>query len=172
MSYVISQRGGSKRICSLSGSLRNIAQSNCVRVFARWPPCKHFYPGFAHSRSPMRRGFYAARFMMERNARSISQTSVRANWRRERGVCYQAQAIRSCHSDQPLVYQGVRPSSGRYRRGTGRQSQLVQDTQAGHRQRLGKSVVYENLICTLLQAQGLNSSMSRLTTVNSKRYCT
>lgn len=59
---VTPQRGGSKRIRSLPGSLRDIARSDCTRVFARWPLCRHFYVGSVHSRSHIQSDLYVVRF--------------------------------------------------------------------------------------------------------------
>lgn len=164
---VTPQRGGSKRIRSLPGSLRDIAQSDCTRVFARWPLCTHFYAGFVHSRSPVKSDFYIVRFddgtECPVNILDLRQSDLEEG--DEVFVIGYKQSGRVTATDRwdAEGYVRVRVDTG---------GEL--DVKAGSikihesviNKRWGERLVHENSICTLLQAQGLNSSTGKSTAVN------
>lgn len=164
---VTPQRGGSKRIRSLPGSLRDIAQSDCTRVFARWPLCKHFYTGFVHSRSPFQSDWYVVRFddgtECPVHISNLRQSDLEEG--DEVFVIGYKQPGRVIATDRWDAEGYVR-----VRVDTGGELDIKAGSIKIHRsvveQDWGERLVHEDSICTLLQAQGLNASATKSAAVN------
>ncbi|KAF9648083.1 hypothetical protein BDM02DRAFT_3116022 [Thelephora ganbajun] len=164
---VTPQRGGSKRIRSLPGSLRDIAQNDCTRVFARWPLCKHFYTGFVHSRSPVQSDLYVVRF--DDGTECPVHISDLRQCELEKGdevfVIGYKQSGRVTAIDRWDTEGYVRVQVD-----TGGELDVKASSIKIHESVIdedwGERLVHENSICTLLQAQGLNTSASKSTAVN------
>jgi len=164
---VTPQHGVSKRIRSLPGSLRDIAQNDCTRVFARWPLCKHFYAGFVHSRSPVQSDFYVVRF--EDGTECPVHVSDLRQSELEEGdevfVIGYKQSGRVTAIDRWDTEGYVRVQVD-----TGGELDIKANAVKIHESVIdkdwGERLVHENSICTLLQAQGLNASTSKSATVN------
>ena len=161
------QRGGSKRIRSLPGSLRDFAQNDCTRVFAQWPLCKHFYPGFIHSRSPVQSDFYVVRFddgtECPVNIADLRQSELEVG--DSVFVVGYKQSGRVTATDR-WDTEGY----ARVQVDTGGELDVKASSIKIHKSVVdaswGERLVHENSICTLLQAQGLNASTSKPTAVN------
>ena len=161
------QRGGSKRIRSLPGSLRDIAQNDCTRVFARWPLCTHFYAGFVHSRSPVQSDLYVVRF--DDGTECPVHVSHLRQIELEEGdevfVIGYKQSGRVIAIDRWDTEGYVR-----VRVDTGGELDVKANAIKIHQSVIdkdwGERLVHENSICTLLQAQGLNASTSKSAAVN------
>jgi len=161
------QRAGSKRIRSLPGSLRDIAQNDCTRVFAQWPLCKHFYAGFVHSRSPVQSDLYVVRFE-DGTECPVHISNIRQSELEVGDEVFvigyklpgRVTAIDRWDSEG---YVRVRVETGGELDVKGNAIKIHESViEKAWRER----PVHENSICTLLQAQGLNSSTSKSTAVN------
>jgi len=161
------QRGGSKRIRSLPGSLRDISQSDCTRVFARWPLCKHFYSGFVHSRSPLQSDLYIVGFD-DGTECPVHVSDLRRNELEEGDEVFvigykQSGRVTAIDRWDTEGYVRIKVDTGGeldVKANSIKVHESVIDRDWGERS------VHENSICTLLQAQGLNSSTSKSTAVN------
>lgn len=161
------QRAGSKRIRSLPGSLRDIAQNDCTRVFAQWPLCKHFYAGFVHSRSPVQSDLYVVRFD-DGTECPVHISNIRQS---ELEVGDEVFVIGYKQPGQVTAidrWEGERYV--RVRVETGGELDIKSNAIKIHESVIDRDwverPVHENSICTLLQAQGLNASTSKSTAVN------
>ena len=161
------QGRGSKRVRSLPGSLRDIAQSDCTRVFARWPLCEHFYAGFVHSRSPFQSDFYVVRFD------DGTECPVHISYLRQSELEEGDEVFIIGYKQSGRVTATDRwDSEGYVRVRVDTEGEL--DVKANlikiHKpvidKHWGERIVHENSICTLLQAQGLNTSATKSTAVN------
>ena len=164
---VTPQRGGSKRIRSLPGSLRDIAQRDCTRVFARWPLCEHFYAGFVHSRSPIQSDLYIVRFD-DGTECPVHISDLRQSELEEGDEVFiigYMQSGRVTATDRWDTEGYVRVQVN-----TGGELDVKASSIKIHESAIDtdweERIVHENSICTLLQAQGLNSSTSKTTAVN------
>ena len=164
---VTPQRGGSKRIRSLPGSLRDIAQSDCTRVFAQWPLCKHFYAGFIHSRSPVQSDFYVVRFD-DGTECPVHISNLRQSELEEGDEVFvigyrQSGRVTATDRWDTEGYVRVRVDTGGeldVKAGSIKVHESIIDGCWGER------LVHENSICTMLQAQGLTSSTTKSAAVN------
>ena len=161
------QRGGSKRIRSLPGSLRDLAQSDCTRVFARWPLCNHFYTGFVHSRSPLQSDWYVVGFD------DGTECPVRVDDLRRSELEEGDEVFVIGYKQSGYVTAVDRWDTEGYVRvkvDTGGELDVKANSIKVHESVIdrdwGERIVHENSICTLLQAQGLNSSTSKSAAVN------
>lgn len=161
------QRGGSKRIRSLPGSLRDIAQSDCTRVFARWPLCEHFYAGFVHSRSSIQSDLYVVRFD------DGTECPVHISYLRQSELEEGDEVFVTGYKQSGRVIATDRWEAEGYVRvrvDTGGELDVKAGSIKIHKSVVekcwGERLVHENSICTLLQAQGLNTSASKSTAVN------
>jgi hypothetical protein len=161
------QRGGAKRIRSLPGSLRDISQSDCTRVFARWPLCKHFYAGFVHSRSPIQSDLYVVRFD-DGTECPVHISDLRRNELEEGDEVFVIGYKQSGHVT--AIDRWDTEGYVRVRVDTGGELDVKASSIKIHELAIDKEweerIVHENSICTLLQAQGLNSSTSKAAAVN------
>ena len=161
------QRAGSKRIRSLPGSLRDLAQNDCTRVFAQWPLCKHFYAGFVHSRSPVQSDLYVVRFD-DGTECPVHISNIRQS---ELEVGDEVFVIGYKQPGKVMAIDRWE-SEGyvRVRVETGGELDVKSNAIKIHESVIDKAwkerPVHENSICTLLQAQGLNASSSKSTAVN------
>ena len=161
------QRGGSKRIRSLPGSLRDITQNDCTRVFARWPLCRHFYAGSVHSRSPVQSDLYVVRF--DDGTECPVPISDLRRIELEEGdevfIIGYKQSGRVAAVDRWDTEGYVRVQVD-----TGGELDVKAVSIKIHESVIDKDWeerhVHDNSICTLLQAQGLNASTSKSTAVN------
>ncbi|KAF9791152.1 hypothetical protein BJ322DRAFT_1000042 [Thelephora terrestris] len=161
------QRGGSKRVRSLPGSLRDIAHSDGTRVFARWPLCKHFYAGIVHSRSPFQSDLYVVRFGDDTEC-PVHISDLRQSELEEGDEVFvtgynqsgRVTAIDRWDSEQ---YVRVRVDTGGELDVKANSIKIHESVIDKH---WGDRLVHESSICTSLQAQGLNSSTSKSTAVN------
>ena len=161
------QRAGSKRIRSLPGSLRDIAQNDCTRVFAQWPLCKHFYAGFVHSRSPVQSDLYVVRFD-DGTECPVHVSNIRQSELEEGDEVFvigykQPGHVSAVDRWDTEGYVRVRVETGGeldVKANSIKIQESVIDRDWTERP------VHENSICTLLQAQGLNASTSKPTAVN------
>ena len=164
---VTPQSGASKRIRSLPGSLRDIAQNDCTRVFARWPLCKHFYAGFVHSRSPVQSDFYVVQFD-DGTECPVHISDLRQNELEEGDEVFvigykQSGRVAATDRWDTERYVRVRVDTGGeldVKAGSIKIHESVID--GCWRERL----VHENSICTMLQAQGLTASTTKSAAVN------
>jgi hypothetical protein len=161
------QRGGSKRIRSLPGSLRDISQNDCTRVFARWPLCKHFYAGFVHSRSPIQSDLYVVRFD-DGTECPVHISDLRRSELEEGDEVFVIGYKQSGHVT--AIDRWDTEGYVRVRVDTGGELDVKASSIKIHELAIDKEweerIVHENSICTLLQAQGLNSSTSKAAAVN------
>lgn len=161
------QRGGSKRIRSHPGSLRDIAQSDCTRVFARWPLCSHFYTGYVHSRSPVQSDLYVVRFDDETEC-PVHISDLRRSELKvgdEVFVMGYKQPAWVVAIDRWDVegYIRVRVDTGGE---LDVRANLIKVHESVIAEKWGKRLVHEHSICTSLQAQGLNTSARKSNPVN------
>jgi hypothetical protein len=164
---VTPQRGVSRRIRSLPGSLRDIAQSDCTRVFARWPLCKHFYAGFVHSRSPVQSDFYVVRFD-DGTECPVHISNLRQSELEEGDEVFvigykQSGRVTATDRWDTEGYVRVQVDTGGeldVKAGSIKIHESVIDGCWGER------LVHENSICTMLQAQGLTTSTTKSAAVN------
>ena len=161
------QRGVSKRIRSLPGSLRDIAQSDCTRVFARWPLCQHFYPGFVHSRSPIQSDLYVVRFD-DGTECPVHISDLRQSELEEGDEVFvigykQSGRVTAIDRWDTEGYVRVQVDTGGE---LDVKASSIKIRGSAIDKDWGERIVHENSICTLLQAQGLNSSTSKSTAVN------
>ena len=161
------QRGGSRRIRSLPGSLRDISQSDGTRVFARWPLCRHFYAGTVHSRSHIQSDLYVVCFD-DGTECPIHISNLRQSELEEEDEVFvigYKQSGRVIAIDRWDTEQYVR-----VRVDTGGELDVKASSIKIHESIVEKHwserLVHESSICTSLQAQGLNSSASKSTAVN------
>ena len=164
---VTPQRGGSKRIRSLPGSLRDIAQNDCTRVFARWPLCKHFYAGFVHSRSPVQSDFYVVRFE-DGTECPVHISDLRQSELEEGDEVFvigykQSGRVTAIDRWDAEGYVRVQVDTGGV---LDVKANSIKIHESVINENWGERIVHENSICTLLQAQGLNASASRSAAVN------
>lgn len=164
---VTPQRGGSKRIRSLPGSLRDIAQNDCTRVFARWPLCKHFYAGFVHSRSLVQSDLYVVRF--DDGTECPVHISDLRQYELEKGdevfiLGYkQSGSVTAVDRWDTEGYVRVQVDTGGE---LDVKANLIKIHESAIDRDWGERLVHESSICTLLQAQGLNASTSKSAAVN------
>ena len=161
------QRGASKRIRSLPGSLRDIAQSDCTRVFARWPLCKHFYAGFVHSRSPIQSDLYVVRFD-DGTECPVHISDIRQSELEEGDEVFvmgyeQTGKVTAIDRWDTEGYVRVQVDTGGQLDVKASSIKILEST---IEKKWGERLVHEDSICTLLQAQGLNASASKSNAVN------
>ena len=161
------QRGGSKRVRSLPGSLRDIAQNDCTRVFAQWPLCEQFYAGFVHSRSPVQSDFYIVRFD-DGTECPVHISNLRQSELGEGDEVFvigykQPGRVTAIDRWDTEGYVRVQVDTGGM---LDVKASSIKIPKSVVDKSWGERLVHENSICTLLQAQGLNASTSKATAVN------
>ena len=161
------QRGGSKRFRSLPGSLRDITQNDCTRVFAQWPLCKHFYAGFVHSRSPIQSDLYVVRFD-DGTECPVHVSNLRRSDLEEGDEVFvigykQSGRVTATDRWDSEGYVRVRVETGGE---LDVRASSIKIHESVINKDWGERPVHENSICTLLQAQGLNASTSKPAAVN------
>lgn len=164
---VTPQRGASKRIRSLPGSLRDVVQGDCTRIFARWPLCKHFYAGFVHSRSPVQSDLYIVRFD-DGTECPVHILDLRRNELEEGDEVFvigynQSARVEAIDRWDTEGYVRVQVDTGGV---LDVKASSIKIHESAIDKHWGERNVHENSIRTLLQAQGLNSSTGKSAAVN------